>query len=250
MQKSKDIQKLQSAYNSMLVSFKNHNLEGAGKALTNIKALEESFWQNLESYLADAKSELSTLAEKYQDNDAYLQELKGMLEERGLNPDISENTLIIGPLDLVVNIEDKHLLLIMGKKKKRINDLEINKVAKLVEQSFKKLNSSFNANAFFKRVLTAYEFVNSRVYGSKETRFGYAVSLKLLYDVFSVAPGSQDYKRENFLWDLGRLLYANDAYGHYHLELGNSRNAGTMYIIKTANGESLKASTLTIHKGE
>lgn len=250
MQKSKDIQKLQSAYNSMLVSFKNHNLEGAAKALTNIKALEDSFWQNLETYLADAHAELNELSQQYQDNDAYLQELKGMLEERGLNPDISENTLIIGPLDLVVNIEDRHLLLIMGKKKKRINDLEINKVAKLVEQSFKRLNSSFNANAFFRRVQTAYKYVNSRVYGVTETRFGNAVSLKLLYEVFSIAPGSQDYKIENFLWDLGRLVFASDSYNGHRLELGNSRNAGTMYIIKTANGDSLKASTLSIHKEE
>lgn len=248
MQKSKEIQRLQSAYNSMLVSLKNHNLEAAEKALSNIRTLENSFWQNLDVYLENAQSELDELSLQYQDNQVYLEKLKALLEERGLNPDISENTLIIGPLDLVVNIEDRHLLLIMGKKKKRINDLEINKVAKLVEQSFKKLNSSFNANAFFRRVLKAYDYANSRMYGTKETHFGNAVSLRLIYDVFTIAPGAQDYKMENFLWDLGRLVYDSEPVKGYTLEIGFSRNAGTMYIIKTVSGDSYKASTLSIYK--
>ena len=150
MQKSKEFQKLQSAYNSMLTSFKNHNLEGVEKALQNITAQKDGFWSNMDTYLEAANEELQSLTLQYKDNDEYLKNLKSILEERGLNPDIDDNYLILGPLDLAVNILDKHLMLIMGKKKKRITDLEINKVAKMIEQTFRKLNSRFNANAFFK----------------------------------------------------------------------------------------------------
>ncbi|HQQ68522.1 MAG TPA: hypothetical protein PLX77_06815, partial [Candidatus Cloacimonadota bacterium] len=103
-------------------------------------------------------------------------------------------------------------------------------------------------NSFLKRLLKAYEYASSKMYGSKETKYGYAVSLKMIYDIFSIAPGAADYKIENFLWDLGRMLSFAEAIEPYRLEYGFSRDVRTMYIIKSAGGESLKASTLTIYK--
>lgn len=250
MQKSKDLQKIHSAYASMLNNLKKHNIEGAHKAITVIQSLEANFWQNINAYLTEAEEELKNLKESYSDNSAYLELLKKALEERGLTPDETENSLILGPMEVVANLEEYHLQLVMGRKKTRISDLELSNVTKLLEQRFKKLNSSFNANAYFKRLLKAYEYASSRMYGSKETRYGFAVSLRIIFEIFSIAPGASDYKMENFLWDLGRLITHSDSYGKYRIEYGYSRNVGKMHFIKTSNGDSLKVSTLSIFQEE
>lgn len=250
MQKSKDLQKIHSAYTGMLKNLKTHNIEGAQKSIAIIHSLEAEFWQNVEAYLAEAQEELTCLKENYSDNAEYLELLKQALEERGLTPDETENSLILGPMEVVANLEEYHLLLVMGRKKTRISDLELTKVTKLIEQRFKRLNSSFNANTYFKKLLKAYEYATSRMYGSKETRYGFAVSLRSIFEIFSIAPGASDYKMENFLWDLGRLITHSDCYGKYRIEYGYSRNVGRMHFIKTISGESLKVSTLSIFQEE
>lgn len=247
MQKSKDLQKLHASYAALLASFKNHNIETAQKSINSIKDLETDFWSNVDSYLEIADAELQALQSQYTSNASYLQELKTALSDRGIPCDQHENNLIIGPMQVLVNVEEYQLQLIMGRKKKRISDLELTKVVKLIEQTYKKLNYSFNANTFFKRLLRAYEYASAKMYGTKDTKYGYAVSLKVLFDLFTIAPGSNDYKIENFLWDLGRLLDAMENLGQYRVELGFARDVRSMFIIKTAGGESIKASSVTIH---
>lgn len=44
MQKSKDLQKMHSAYNSLLSNLKKHNIEGAEKAIESIETMETEFW--------------------------------------------------------------------------------------------------------------------------------------------------------------------------------------------------------------
>jgi hypothetical protein len=144
-------------------------------------------------------------------------------------------------------VEKYSIMLNMGRKKQLITDLEINKVVRVIEQYYKKLNSSFNANSFFKRLLKAYEFANTRMYNSKTVKFGYGVALKDIFELFTLSPASADYKLENFLWDLGRLCINNNIIDNYQIELGCSRDVKKMYVIKTANGDTLKASTLTLH---
>lgn len=248
MQKCKELQKLHASYAALLSSFNNHNIESAQKSINTMRALEEEFWINVDSYLQAVDSELEGLKALYQSNEDYLQKLKSALEEKGISPDVKDSSLIIGPMEVLVNVEEHYLQLIMGRKKKRIMDLELGKVSKVVEQSYKKLNYSFNPNAFLKRLLKAYEYASSKMYGSKDTKYGYAVSLKMMYEIFSIAPGAADYKIENFLWDLGRMLSYAEALKPYSLEYGFSRDVRTMYYIKNAAGETLKASTLTIYK--
>ncbi|MDZ4121305.1 MAG: hypothetical protein U1C33_02705 [Candidatus Cloacimonadaceae bacterium] len=250
MQKCKEFQRLHASYSALLSSFQNHNIETAQKSINNIKALEGIFWPIVDSYLSEVDTELKALQDRYISNEDYLHNLKATLEDKGINPDVAGNTLIIGPVEVQINVDEYHILLVMGRKKQRITDLELNKVTKLLEQTYKKLNYSFNANAFFKRLLRAYEYASSRVYTTKETKYGYAVSLKVMFDIFTIAPSSADYKIENFLWDLGRLISSSEGYDPYRLEYGFSRDVRTMYIIKTASGENMKASTLTIYKEE
>lgn len=188
------------------------------------------------------------LKDEYADDAAYLARLKEALAERGLSPDETENSLILGPIEIVPSLKDYQLLLVMGRKKIRIKDLELSTVVKMIEQRFKKMNSSFNANAFFKKILRAYDYASSRKHGTSTTKYGFAVSIKDIFDIFSIAPGSSDYKIENFLWDLGRLISVSNTFGKYQIEYGYSRDVGKMLYIKTINGESLKVSTLTIYK--
>lgn len=136
----------------------------------------------------------------------------------------------------------------IGRKKKRITDLELSQVVKLIEKTYKKINSSFNPESFFKRLLRAYEYAYTRMYSCREVSFGYGVSLKDLFDIFTISPSSTDYKIENFLWDLGRLATTSSKFEDFSIELGFSRDVKKMYLIKTGNGETLKVSTLTIHK--
>ncbi|MCB5270429.1 MAG: hypothetical protein LHW56_01135 [Candidatus Cloacimonetes bacterium] len=250
MQKSKELQKLHASYTALLTSFKNHNIETAERSIANIIDLQDGFWDKVNSYLQMANPELEALQGMYVSNESYLQDLKYALIDKGINPDTNENTLLIGPMEVVINVQEYYIQLNMGRKKKRITDLELGKVVKLVEQTYKKLNYSFNVNNFFKRLLRAYEYANSKKYACHDAKFGYAVSLKDIFDLFTIAPGSNDYKIENFLWDLGRLIDTPDSFGPYSIEYGFSRDVKKMYIIKTPSGESMKASTLTIHKEE
>lgn len=250
MQKSKEMQKLHASYTALLSSFKNHNIEAAQKSITAILALQDGFWDNIEDYLQTARPELEALQSLYTSNEHYLEELQTALIQRGINPDVVENSLLIGPMQIEINVEEYYIQLNIGRKKQRISDLELNKVTKLLEQSYKKLNYSFNANSFFKRLLRAYEYANAKKYATHETKFGYAVSLKDIFDLFTIAVGSSDYKIENFLWDLGRLIDNSESFAPYSIEYGFSRDVRKMYLIKTPSGETKKASTLTIHKEE
>lgn len=248
MLKSKEMQKLHASYTALLNSFKNHNIENAQKSIAAIHALQDGFWDNVNDYLKTAIPELEDLQGQYASNDSYLQDLLTALTDKGINPDVVDNTLLIGPMEIVINVEDYHIQLNIGRKKKRISDLELNKVTKMLEQTYKKLNYSFNVNGFFKRLLRAYGYANAKKYACHETKYGYAVSLKDMFDLFTIAVGSSDYKIENFLWDLGRLIDTPESFAPYSIEYGFSRDVRKMYIIKTPSGDTMKASTLTIHK--
>lgn len=246
MQKCKDLDKLHGSYSALLHSFKNHNIESAEQAIKNIGLYEEGFWDRVKDYLAKAEPELESMKEMYLSNCDYAQKLYEIICSRNLPCEISENVLFIGPIEIVVNVSEYHLMLIIGRKKQKISDLEIGKVSKHIETTFRKLNSSFNANAFFKRLLRAYEYANTRMYACRDAKYGYAVSIKDVFDIFTISPTSADYKIENFLWDLGRLIAGEQSFGSYRLELGFSRDVRKMYLIKSSGGETLKVSTITI----
>lgn len=248
MQKHKDLDRLHKNYTALLAALKNHNIIQAEASTREILALEDGFWDRINDYLETADPEIEALKALYTDNQQYTQMLLNQLVSRGIPAELSESDIMIGPMEISVNVAEYYLQITMGRKKQRLTDLEPGKVVKLIEKIYRKLNSSFNANSFFKRLLKAYDFANTRMYSTRGVKYGYSVALKDVFDLFTISPAASDYKIENFLWDLGRLCSITTSFDLYRVELGFSRDVRKMYIIKTANGETIKASTLTIHK--
>jgi hypothetical protein len=231
-----------------MAAFKNHNIVQGESSVRDIKEMQEGFWDRLADYLSAAGPELDDLKARYTNSEDYAVQLHAQLINKNIAADLDGNRLMIGPMDVLVQLEEYQIMIIIGRKKQRVTNLEIGKVTKLVEQIYRKLNSSFNANSYFKRVLKAYEFANTRMYASREVKYGFSVPLKDVFDLFTISPLAAEYKIENFLWDLGRLYALDTTFDNFRMELGFSRDARKMYIIKTGTGEALRASTLTIHK--
>lgn len=247
MQKHKDLDRLHKNYSNLLLALKKHNILQAESSMKDIMSLQEGFWDRIDAYLENAHPEIEALREKYQDNNQYAESLLPMLLARNIPAEINDTTIMIGPMDIAIHVDEHYLQITLGRKKQLITNLEPNTVVKYIENAYKKLNSSFNVNSFFKRLLKAYDFANTRMYHSNEVKYGSSVELKDVFDLFTLSPAASDYKLENFLWDIGRLC-ASAGVENYRFELGFSRDVRKMYIIKTASGETLKASTLTIHK--
>jgi hypothetical protein len=247
MQKHKDLDRLHKHYSSMLAASKNHNILLGEASAQGILDIEPCFWERVNEYLEGVRSEINGLKELYTDSNAYAAKLAELLTARSIPSEHEGSSIDIGPINVTVNLEDFNLLIKIGRKKQQITDLELSKVVKLVETLYKRLNSTFNASAFFKRLQKAYIFANTRMYSCQEPKYGYSVALKDLFDLFSLSPAAADYKLENFLWDLGRLNSSGSSFDRFRIELGFSRDVRKMYLIRTASGETIKASTLTIH---
>lgn len=246
MQKLKELDKLHTSYSNLIVSLKNHNITQAETSIRDILELQDGFWEKVNVYLEGASPEMEALKDKYNNNYAYVDVIMPLLISRNIPAEINGTSIVIGPMDLEIHVDERYLLISIGRKKQRLTNLEPSLVAKTVEKTYRKLNSSFNPNSFFKRLLKAYEFANTRMYSTREVKYGHSVGLKDIFDLFTLSPAASDYKIENFLWDIGRLPTTH--FDNYSLELGFSRDVHKMYIVKKANGESLKASSITIHK--
>ncbi len=247
MQKHKDLDKLHKHYSSLLTASKNHNILLGEASAQGILDLEAGFWERVNTYLEAVKTEINGLKELYTDSDDYTARLAELLTARSIPLEREGSSIDIGPINVSANVEDYFIQIKIGRKKQQITDLEPTKVVKLIETLYKRLNSSFNASAFFKRLQKAYDFANTRMYACREPKYGYSVALKDLFDLFALSPAAADYKLENFLWDLGRLYSYGASYDKYRIELGFSRDVRKMYLIRTASGDTIKASTLTIH---
>ncbi len=248
MQKNKQVEKLYRSYHNLLTALKNHNVEASENAIQYLEEQESEFWSSVAEVIGNGKDEIETVKQNYNDNQSYAQELSDYLLTKNIPLDLRENTILIGPMVIDINVEQYHILISVGRKKKKIGDLEINRVAKIVEQFYKRINGSFNVNSFGNRLVKAYEFLNKSMYSSRTVQYGNAVPLEDIFKMFTLSPLSNDYKIENFLWDLGRLTSNLQNYTKYQLEFGFSRNIGRMYIIKDIEGNTHKYSTLTVYK--
>lgn len=248
MQKNKELDKLNKIYHKLLMAMANHNILQVETSIAAIRELQEGFWENVGTYLDGAQVEVAELRELYTDDQEYTQELLRLLNGKNLPVEINQNVILVGPLELSFKLDEYYLLLSIGRKKQRFSDLEPQKVAKLIEQKYRSINRSFNANTFFKRLLKAYDYINTRMYDCSKPKYGYSVGLKDIYDLFSFSPASADYRLENFLWDLGRLNSIGLTSDTHRFEFGFSRNVKNMLLIKTPSGETMKASTITIYK--
>lgn len=248
MLKNKEIDKFYRSYSSILTGSKNHNIEACESAVKYLEEQENGFWYTVREYVAKAKAEIAGIKQLYPDNVSYANELYQSLLARNLPVEIEEDTVLLGPIVIETNLEQYYILVTIGRKKKKVSDLEISKVVKTIELIYKKINSSFNATAFMNRLFKAYEYLNKSMYASRTVQYGNAVPLEDIFKLFTLSPVSNDYKIENFLWDLGRLTSDIPAHNSFQIELGSSRDIGKMLVIKDASGKTSKYSSLTVYK--
>jgi len=248
MQKIKRMEKIHKNYASLLTGIKKHNILNSETSLQEILNNQEGFWDEIIESLSNVREEIEFLKSLYDDEHEYSNLIHGKLLEKDVPVILSGKNLLIGPMIISFNLADFYVQITIGRKRQRITELEPNIVVKKLEQVYRKLNSSFNATLFFRRLLKAYDFINTKMYSSRQTKYGYSVALKDIYELFSLSPSSTDYKIENFLWDIGRLLAVADSFNGYRIELGFSRDVKKMYLIKTASGEEVRASTLTVYE--
>jgi hypothetical protein len=161
--------------------------------------------------------------------------------------ELKDNSITLGPIVVEANVEQYFILFSIGRKKMKVTDLEMGRVVKIIDQYYKKINSSFNVTAFMNRLIKAYEYLNKSMYSSRIVQYGNAVPLEDIFKMFSLSPMSNDYKIENFLGDLGRMISNTLNHNNFQIELGFSRDIGRMMIIKDAEGNSFKYSTLTVY---
>lgn len=250
MQKNKDIDKFYHSYQAFLTASKNHNVDTCTTSITYLEEQESVFWDNVLAFIEDAKSEIEAIKQQYTDNLVYTTQLYNALIAKNLPVDMNDNFITLGPLTIEVKVEEFQIIMSLGRKKKKINDLEISKVTKYVDQYYKAINSSFNVNTFISRLLKAYEYINKSVYASQTVQFGNAVPLDDIFKIFTISPSSSDYKKENFLWDLGRLISLQVNHPNYQIEFGFSRHHGHTMSIKDADGNVNNFSSITIYKKE
>lgn len=249
MQKHKELDRLHKHYGALLTAIKQHNIIKARASMTEIANLEEGFWNSVRDFLGQAEDETQQLQAGYTDSVEYTANLAELLKSRNIQFDYDEkNTIQIGPLTITPNVEEHYLQIKIGRKRQQITTLEPGIVLKHIEKLYRRINSSFNANSFFRRLQKAYEFANTRVFNTRQPKYGFSVPLKDIFDLFTLSPAATDYKLENFLWDLGRLHSKAESIDKYTVELGYSRDEKKMYLIRTAQGDTIPASTLTIHK--
>ncbi len=249
MLKNKEIDKFYKTYQSFLSASDSHNIEACHSSINYLEEQENIFWNNVLEFIENAKNETTSVKELYSDSTKYTQQLFDALITKNIPVDMEEDVITLGPISLEIKLEEYSINLIIGRKKRKISELEISRVVKAVEQTYKKINSSFNVNAFANKLIKAYEYVNKALYGSNKTQFGNAVPLEELFKIFTISPSSSDYKIENFLWDLGRMISNSPTNAGYQFEFGFSRNIGRMMIIKDTDGIIHKYSTLTVYKG-
>ena len=121
-------------------------------------------------------------------------------------------------------------------------------MAAFVVKYYESLNRSFKLDSFVRQLVLAYEYANRTKLGGNEVNFGQAVSLNDIYSLFNISPVNHGYKKENFLWDLGRLISNLDEVKDYSIELGYSRNVGKMELIYDVHDQEHKVSSLTVYK--
>jgi len=250
MQRNKEIERFTKAYTSFLQASQLHNVERCQSLVKYLEEQEGSFWEEVLSFIKNAHTEIESITATYQDHETYINTLCDLLRQRNLPIDRQEAVLYLGPILIEPKLGDFYIQISLGRMKQRLTELEPNYVVKFIEKYYRKVNSSFNLNSFASKLMKAYDYVNRSMYASRQVQYGNAVSLDELFKIFTVSPSATDYKLENFLWDLGRLIASEYVNPNFQFEFGFSRQVGRMMIIRDADGNEHKYSSITIYKTE
>jgi|LSQX01.2.fsa_nt_gb hypothetical protein len=231
---------------------KTWNLKKAQQQLDKIKPLLNQLadnWPLTEAALDQLTEDISQQVARPD----YIQELESELLAAGVNFSGDFPSYLLPPFNLQINLESFEARLSMGRKNERISDLNPQILAQWVAKRYKTvLGRRFNAGAFMKDLINAYQLATQLKFREKNEKWGVAVPIKDIYDLMTIrAAARRDYPRQFFTFDLGLLKEeAELQLGRHRFELGFARNPSRAMTIVDSSGRESHISSLTIYLDE
>lgn len=228
------------------------NIKGARQNIDKLRLLIDG----LTSQWQEADDQISALVDSIRAELAspdYASELEQELKSAGVPFSGAFPQYFLPPFKMVVAVDNLEVRLSLGRKSERTSDLNPKQLAAWVAVRYKKVISrKFNAQAFMKDLLEAYQFANRITFLGKEPAWGRAVSLMDLYDIMTVKAASrQDYPKQFFVFDLGLLKESPTMeLVPYRFELGFARNQSRALVVVDSSGRESRISSLTIYRDE
>ena len=228
------------------------NIKGARQNIDKLRLLLDGLadqWQSADNQI----SALISAIREQLESPAYASELEQELKSAGVPISGAFPQYFLPPFKMAVSVDNLEVRLSLGRKSERTSDLNPKQLAAWVAVRYKKVISrKFNAQAFMKDLLEAYQFANRITFLGKEPIWGRAVSLMDLYDIMTVkATSRQDYPKQFFVFDLGLLKESPTMeLDPYRFELGFARHQSRALVVVDSSGRENHFSSLTIYRDE
>ncbi len=212
--------------------------------------------EQLEASWPETVAALAQLTDKINQTVAgpdYIAELEAELTAAGVNFTGEFPNYMLPPFNLQINLDSFEARLAMGRKNERSSDLNPQNLALWVAKRYKTvLGRRFNATAFMKDLINAYQLATQLKFREKSEKWGVAVPIKDIYDIMTIRAASRrEYPRQFFSFDLG--LFKEEAalqLGRHRFELGFARNPSRAMTVVDSSGRESHISSLTIYLDE
>ncbi|MBU6428563.1 MAG: hypothetical protein KGR26_06120, partial [Cyanobacteria bacterium REEB65] len=148
-----------------------------------------------------------------------------------------------------LTLQDGYARLALGRKSERTTSLAPKELAAWVAKRYDRVgNSRFDAQAFKKELLAAYQIANRAKYGGA-IQWGNSVELTLIYDLLTLRQAArQDYPRQLFLFDLARLREEPDLQHDGHrFEFGFARGQDKVFAVIDRQGREVRLGSLILY---
>ncbi|HBP38326.1 MAG TPA: hypothetical protein DD640_06225 [Clostridiales bacterium] len=203
-------------------------------------------WLAAETELQDLSDQISRQLR----SDEYIQDFEKELRAAGVQLSGCFPSYMLPPFKLNISLDNYEARLSLGRKNERTSDLNPQQLAKWVSVRYKKVIArKFNAAAFMKDLIEAYQLANQLKYHEKNIVWGRAVPIIELYELLTIkASARQDYPKQFFIFDLG--LFKESAaldLDCYRFELGFARNPSRAMTVVDSSGRESHISSLTIY---
>ncbi|MDW7658344.1 MAG: hypothetical protein SCM11_14340 [Bacillota bacterium] len=231
---------------------KTWNIKEAQQHSEKLKPLVQAIQS---SWLA-AEAELAVLTDqicRQLGSEEYIRDFEQELRDAGVQFSGEFPAYMLPPFKLNISLDSYEARLSLGRKNERTSDLNPQRLARWVAVRYKKVIArKFNATAFMKDLVEAYQLANQLKFHEKKMVWGRAVPIKDIYDLLTVkASARQDYPKQFFVFDLG--LFKESAtleLNHYRFELGFARNPTKAMTVVDSSGRESHISSLTIYAEE
>ena len=188
---------------------------------------------------------------EYVRSEAWRAELEEALQAAGIPLQGSFPQYEFPPFKLTISLDSQEAKLGMGRRSERTRSLQAQTLAAWVNGHYQAMiGKSFDAPAFMKDLLQAYQFANKVAYREEEVLWGRAVSLELVYELLTLKQtAKQEYPKAMFIFHLARLKEQFDlTYKEYRMELGTARNQAKALLLIDSQGREHRVSSLTLYK--